>query len=261
MTNDFALFPVPPVASPSSPEENGAYWKGRYATVYCGDSRNILPGLRADGFGSDLIATDPPYGQSWRSGRRNTKFDAIAGDDGSLDVPAVLDLALKTLRRGRHLYVFGKIDLTGLPVTEAAELIWDKGVLGPGDLTCAWGPMHEPIQFCTYEISAANRAKGYGRLSARLRRGSVLSFQRPHGSAVTRHPTEKPVPLMRALIESSTVVGETVLDPFAGVGSTLVAAVAAGRHAVGIELEERYCEIAARRLEKVEELAAAIEDL
>jgi DNA modification methylase len=62
------------------------------------------------------------------------------------------------------------------------------------------------------------------------------------------HPTEKPVMLLRQLIEASSLHGDVVLDPFLGSGSTVVAARTEGRRAVGIEIEERYCEIAAKRL-------------
>ena len=73
-----------------------------------------------------------------------------------------------------------------------------------------------------------------------------------------RHPTEKPVALMRLLIESSSLPGEIVLDPFAGVGSALVAAVVTGRRAIGIEIDKRYAEIAAERLRDAEAIAREI---
>lgn len=63
-----------------------------------------------------------------------------------------------------------------------------------------------------------------------------------------KHPCEKPLPMLEHMISVSSRAGATILDPFAGSGSTLVAAKRLGRHAVGVELEERYCEIAARRL-------------
>jgi site-specific DNA-methyltransferase (adenine-specific) len=62
------------------------------------------------------------------------------------------------------------------------------------------------------------------------------------------HPTQKPVALMRWLIERFTKTGERILDPYMGSGSTLVAAKSVDRRAIGIEIEERYCEIAAKRL-------------
>jgi site-specific DNA-methyltransferase (adenine-specific) len=62
------------------------------------------------------------------------------------------------------------------------------------------------------------------------------------------HPTEKPEPLMAELVTLFTDPGETILDPFMGSGTTLVAAKRLGRKAIGIEIEEKYCEIAAKRL-------------
>jgi site-specific DNA-methyltransferase (adenine-specific) len=81
-----------------------------------------------------------------------------------------------------------------------------------------------------------------------VRKESVIRCQRPQGAATGRHPNEKPVRLLRELIESSSVMGETVLDPFAGSGSTGVAAALEGRRAVLIEIDERYCELAASRI-------------
>jgi site-specific DNA-methyltransferase (adenine-specific) len=90
-----------------------------------------------------------------------------------------------------------------------------------------------------------------GKLSARIRRGSVLRARRANADAVTNHPTEKPVSILREMIESSSCLDDVILDPFAGSGSTLVAARMEGRRGIGIELDERYCEIAARRLSQM----------
>lgn len=220
------------------------YYQDDSVTLHHGDCREVLPTLGRDAV--DLIVTDPPYGVDFKSNRGN--HDRIAGDDGSLDIPACLALACKSLRRGRHAYVFGGLDLTTTPLAAAVELIWDKQIVGMGDLSLPWAKSHEPITFAVYEPSKANREKGYGALAARMRQGSVLRVQRVTGGASLRHPTEKPVPLLRQLIESSSVWGETVLDPFVGVGSTLIAARLEGRKAIGIELDERYCEAAATRL-------------
>lgn len=228
------------------------------ATVWHGRAEDILPTLDRDSV--DMIATDPPYGQQWQSNRRTDRLAELVGDDGTLDLNAVIGMGLRVLRRARHVYVFGPFDPAGLPLCGVAGLVWDKGKTGTGDLTCPWGPSHEPITFATYEISKANRAKGYGRLAARLRSGTVLHVPRKNSGQVGRHPTEKPVRLMRQLIESSSCLGETVLDPFAGSGSTLVAAVLAGRRAVGIECDERYIPTIDARLREAEAIADQIED-
>lgn len=221
------------------------YYADEAVTIYHGDARTLLPTLSRDSI--DLIVTDPPYGIRYESNRGHD-HGVITGDDGALDVAATLSIACKALRRGRHAYIFGEINLSTTPLAAQVELIWDKGIVGMGDLTMPWSTSHEPITFAVYEPSAANRAKGYGRLSARIRKGSVIRSMRTNGAATTRHPTEKPVDILRQLIESSSCMGEMVLDPFMGVGSTLVAAVLEGRKAIGIEIEERYCEIAAARL-------------
>ena len=222
------------------------YYDDGTCIIYHGDCREILPRLAQESI--DLVVTDPPYGVGWRSNWRRVSFSPIEGDSGSFDVAAALALTFPALRPGRHFYSFGRVELAGLPLVSPVELIWDKGIVGPGDLTLPWGPAHEPITFAVYRPSKANRDDGRGRLAARLRQGSVLRVPRLHSRAVVAHPSEKPVDLLRQLIESSSILGETVLDPFMGSGSTLEAAKLEGRHAIGIEVEESYCEIAAKRL-------------
>jgi len=109
-------------------------------------------------------------------------------------------------------------------------LVWDKGHMGMG---MPWRNQHELIAFgkkTAGEIRAGNR-------------GNVLRVART-GNKV--HPTEKPIDLCSAVL-SNAALG-TVLDPFMGSGTTLRAAKDLGRKAIGIEIEERYCEIAAERL-------------
>jgi site-specific DNA-methyltransferase (adenine-specific) len=220
------------------------YYQDADVTLYHGDCREVrlTPGS------VDLLLADPPYGVNWQSGLRQQAFDLIANDGGTFPLLDVLGGLLPALKRGRHLYVFGLEDFGTLPVAASTELIWDKEMTGPGDLALPWGPGHERILLGCYKISKANRDDGYGRLAARLRRHSVIRCPRINAAAVTRHPTEKPVPLLRELIESSSSMGELVFDPYAGSGSTLVAAKLEGRRAIGIELDERYCAVAAERL-------------
>jgi DNA modification methylase len=222
------------------------YYQGRGITLYHGDCLDVLPTLKPASV--DLIVTDPPYGVNWQSGIRKASFDVLTNDDGDLDVRAVLDAALRTLRYSRHIYVFGPCAFDGLPIGGTCELIWDKTKASLGDLSSPWGSSHERISFGVYAPTKANRVRGDGRLAARLRKGSVLRVPRLSATAVTKHPTEKPVYLIRQLIESSSLLGETVLDPFAGSGSTLIAAAIEGRQAIGIEIDERYCAVTAERI-------------
>lgn len=219
------------------------YYERGDVVLYHADCRDVRPAC-------DLIVTDPPYGGEFVSNRSGGRWGVLAGDDDPRMVEAALAEALKGLRRGRHVYIFnGRLDLSGLPLCGVTDLVWDKSIIGMGDLTSPWGPAHETIVFATYEISKSNRDKGYGNLSARIRKGSVIRELRPNSGRVKHHPTEKPVSVLRQLIESSSVMGETVYDPFAGSGSTLVAAALEGRKAVGSEVDERYCEIAVKRIE------------
>lgn len=218
------------------------YYQKDGVTLYLGDCAELeVP--------CDLIVTDPPYGQQFKSGKTEL-WGPIHGDDDKAGIQLRLAHALKRLPRNRHVYVFkGDLDLAALPLGGITEIVWDKEIIGMGDLTAPWGPQHETIIFATHQ-SHAGRDRGGGNLSARLRRGSVLRSQRSNSAAVVHHPTEKPVDILRQMIESSSVLGETVYDPFAGSGSTLIAAALEGRIAVGCEIEERYCEIAAKRFER-----------
>jgi DNA modification methylase len=221
------------------------YYEHAGITIYHGDCREVLPTLGKSKV--DLVLTDPPYGVMWRSNHRSERFDFIEGDDSVEAAYAAIDLAIPCLKRFAHLYVFGRFALSTEFLSPAVELIWDKGMMNSGNLGCPWGNQHEYIQFHVYDSSRQNIAEGKGRLSARLRKGTVLSVQRLNSGAVT-HPAEKPIRLLRELIESSSCIEDLVLDPFCGVGSTLHAAALEGRRAIGIEIEEKYCEIAAKRL-------------
>lgn len=213
--------------------------------LYHGDCLEILPQIET----CDLLLTDPPYGINYKS-NRSLNHERIVGDENvELWIEAV-KVAAGKIRHNRHCYVFGNCELPE-PWTAQCELIWDKVNIGMGDLSSPWGPQHEYIQFGVHAPSKAHRKRGDGRLAARLRKGSVLRCLRKNGPGSRRHPTEKPVDILRQMIESSSNLGETVLDPFTGSGSTLVASMMEGRRAIGIELDEKYCERAATWLESV----------
>jgi DNA modification methylase len=223
------------------------------ATVHFGDARDILPRLTTESF--DLVVTDPPYGVEWQSGFRAEAFDQLLGDGGGerSDVAEVLRESVRLVGQKRHLYIFGPADvLEGLKVSAATPLIWDKGRPGMGDLASSWGPAHEDITF-TVSLHRHAGQRGQEKLPNRIRKGSVLRFPPITGRKV-RHPSEKPVDLLRELVESSSRQGELVLDPFAGVGSTGVAAILSGRRTFMVELKREYAEIAVDRIRRAEEI-------
>jgi site-specific DNA-methyltransferase (adenine-specific) len=116
-----------------------------------------------------------------------------------------------------------------------AVLVWDKGNhVGSGDLSFPWKSTSWEEVYIGGSGFAGRRTAG------------VLRFNAISPNFVTRdHPTEKPLALMRELI--SKCPPGVILDPFMGSGTTLRAAKDHGRPAIGIEIEERYCETAARR--------------
>jgi len=196
------------------------YYSDDSVTLYHGDCREITEWLQAD-----VLVTDPPYGMAHVSGWQSRP---IAGDQ----TLGVRDEVLE-LWAGKPAIVFGRWSLPR-PSGTRARLVWDKGEWpGMGDLKFPWGPSDEEI----YVIGDGFNGK---------REGTVIRANRLSGGAVADHPTPKPVVVMERLIAKCPP--GVIADPFAGSGSTLVAAKNLGRKAIGVELEERYCEIAAKRL-------------
>lgn len=195
------------------------YYESGGITIYHGDCREIDAWRSAD-----VLVSDPPFGMDYRSGWSGRTV-ANDGDVG------VRDAAL-ALWGAKPALVFGRWS-EPRPEGTRTVLTWDKGDWpGMGDLELPWGPSTEEI----YVL---------GRGFSGKRGGSIVRSPRIGGS-VSSHPTEKPVELLEQLIGKCP--DGLVADPFCGAGATLLAARNLGRRAIGIEIEERYCEIAARRL-------------
>ena len=220
------------------------YDDGKGIQIFLGDCRDVLPTLGP----VDAVITDPPYqsldanvlaGTTTRLVPRNGK--RLAGDDsgwfGTLPACAVLgilDTARALIRETGALYVFAdvKSGLELFPGWTRNVIVWDKQAIGMG---YAWRRMHEWI---AYQPMKAHR----------LRDMSLGDIIRCPGVEEKQHPTEKPVGVIKPLILNSTDPGETILDPFMGSGTTLRAAKDLGRRCIGIELEEKWAEVAAKRL-------------
>lgn len=199
------------------------YYEDGLVTLYHGDCLEVDAWL-----GADVLVTDPPYGMAYRSGRSDRHAD-IAGD-ATLDAR---DAAL-ALWGDRPALVFGTWKQPR-PAGVRQLIVWDKrgGAGFSGDLNMPWADITE-------EVYVLGRGWRGGRRPAIISIPTLPSQNRPD------HPTPKPVPLMGQLIEC-TPEG-TIADPFAGSGATLIAARNAGRCAIGVEIEERYCELIASRL-------------
>jgi site-specific DNA-methyltransferase (adenine-specific) len=203
------------------------YYQDDLVTLYHGDCL-----LETDWLQADALVTDPPYGIAYKSNQRRSVLARSIQNDEST---AVRDKALEMWGNEKAALIFGS---WRKPRPEATRmlLVWDtKGALGMGDLTIPWKPAHQ-------EIYVVNRKGFTGK-----RTTDVLTFAPVQSMSRNgrMHPHQKPVPLLEELI--SKTVG-TIADPFAGVGSTLVAAANLGRPIIGFEMEEMYCEKAANRL-------------
>lgn len=221
------------------------YYAEGGVTIYHGDALEVLPTLERNSV--DLLVTDPPWGVGFVGRAKVEVHGRIVGDENESVAHEVLAASCRVLRPFRHAYVFGPETLIRPPLAASAQLIWDKVIVSGGDCSLPWSKNWEPITFAMNVPTESARERGSGRLSARLRKGAVIRCQRTNGQATKYHPTQKPVEVLRQLIESSSILGEWVLDPFMGVGSTLVAAIAEERRSIGIEVEEKYCERAAER--------------
>ena len=202
------------------------YYTDDLVTLYHGDCLEIDEWLTAD-----VLVTDPPYGINYRSGsRRDTLAASIAGDKDT----AARDSALAAWG-DRPALVFGTWRIPR-PAATHTRLIWDtKGALGMGDLSVPWKPSDQEI----YVIG-----KGFtGRRDSNVLTCAPVQSLARNGRL---HPHEKPIALLSRLLAKCPP--GVIADPFAGSGSTLVAAHESRRRAIGVELEERYCEIIARRL-------------
>lgn len=212
------------------------YYQDGQVTLYQGDCREVLPTLEP----VDLILTDPPYGVSYVSNYTVGQGVRPITNDGTRLSLALYRTVLPLLRAD-HVLWFTRWDAwpdvwadLGQWFPMRGLLVWDKGSPGMGDLR-HWGPSYELI-------ASAGTAKLSG-----SRDGSILRHNAPPPSS-RLHPTEKPQSLLRYLLEK--VNPSTVLDPFAGSGSTLVAASSQGRRAIGVEIDERNCEVIAKRFEQ-----------
>lgn len=184
------------------------YYTDEFVTIYHDDCREVVPRLS-----TDVLLTDPPYGIGLAANPFRQKFARSDWDAAPPD-----DAVLKSFIAANEQSIVWGGNYFGLPAHQRF-LVWDK--VQPENFSSA---------MC--EIAWTNLSG-----PAKLFKKRVVGYEK-------FHPTQKPVELMRWCL---TFTEGVVVDPFMGSGTTLRAAKDLGRKAIGIELEERYCEIAAQR--------------
>jgi DNA modification methylase len=201
------------------------YYQDEQATIYHGDCREIMPTLDFD-----IIVTDPPYGISIDTNYSSflpagKKHKKVHGDDRPFD-PAM----------------FGNYPTAMFGVNHYAQRVPEK---------CTWHIWDKreelPSNFLAdAEMWATTWPSGPTRIYRHKWFGIARPANRP-GDGFD-HPTAKPLALMRYIIEEPRTPDGIIFDPFMGSGTTLVAAKQLGRKAIGIEINEEYCQIAVNRL-------------
>lgn len=238
------------------------YFQDTHVTLYNGDCRAILPQLCGD-----VILTDPPYGET------SLTWDVPVRD--------WLPLARAALAPHGSLWCWGSLRALLAAAAEfsswqfAQDIVWEKHN-GSSFHADRFRRVHEHVthwypagvawaDVYTQVVTTPDATKRIIRKKVRPShmgaRGSsvylsedggprlmrsVLCAPSCHGTAI--HPTEKPIAILLPLLQYSCPPGGTVIDPFAGSASTLDAARRIGRRAIGIEIDEKFCHLAARRL-------------
>ena len=215
--------------------------------LYNDDCLNVLKDIGDDSI--DLVVTDPPYEviTGGRNGGVKGKPSGILTENKQLmkSIPKAdlwLSECFRVMKDGTHIYIMtNTLNLTSyLNIVNTVGfklhnlLVWNKNNTTPN----RWY-----MKNCEYVIFAR---KGFAKSINNPSSQTVHSFDNIIGNK--QHPTEKPVELMKLYVENSSQVGDTVLDPFMGSGSTGVACKELGRNFIGIELDKQYFDIAESRI-------------
>lgn len=229
------------------------YYEDEYVELHHGDCRDISDWLKAD-----ALVTDPPYGRAWKQGnikgarwlnaQDSDAHDGIANDCDT----GVRDAALAAWG-DRPWIVFGDLMLEPPVGTKLTGVYWkDSGTSGFRGAIAGVRRDAEAIYF------GGSHKSGLGGTSSVFRFGGSVSGS--HGlTGMTGHPHTKPVGLMETLIEK--IPTGIIADPFSGSGATLIAARNLGRKVIGVEIEEKYCELIVKRLaQQAFDFTALMED-
>lgn len=217
------------------------YYEEDGIVIYHGDCREVLPTLGP----VDLVLTDPPYGVYLEAKRQKQRGGGVISRDGRYsfdDTPdyissVVIPVIRDCIERARRVVLTpGTRNLWLYPPADDVGCFFSAAGTGMG----RWGfTCMQPILYYGsdpyLENCEGSRPNSHGQTY-------------PNDANQINHPCAKPMKMWRWLTNRSSASDDTILDPFMGSGTTLRAAKDLGRKAIGIELEEKYCEIAAKRL-------------
>ena len=215
------------------------YFQDDAVTIYHADNRDILPLLEPGSI--DLVLTDPPYELVASGGgigaQRKYLHDIEGFTDGGFDIGLLAPF--------RNWMTFcSKAQIARLIArAEAARQRWMLVTWNKPNPTPLSNGNYLPDT--EYVVHAFDSGCLYGDYAARTR-----FIVHPAEGSRWGHPNEKPLAVVKKLIRTGSDKSHTILDPFMGSGTTLRAAKDLGRKAIGIEIEERYCEIAAKRMQQ-----------
>lgn len=195
------------------------YYQDDYCTIYHGDCLELLPGIEAD-----CVVTDPPYGFHKAVWDETFSLDWAEAAAQCAPVMALMPGVWNLPSCPRHI---GRLEYRWTLVGYLTNGM-TRGCIGFGN----WIPC---LMYSAEGVSLFVQ-------DGDIKRFAVGTSDKPN------HPSPKPLDFMEWVV--SRTPGHTVLDPFMGSGTTLVAAKQLGRKAIGIEIEERYCEIAVQRLQQ-----------
>lgn len=219
------------------------YFERDGIVIYHGDCREILPLLS----GFDVVITDPPYGVGLEAKSAKRRGGGVVRRAGTYSVPdtpeyiasVVIPVIAMCIERSKAVAVTPGIrNLWLYPPADDLGGFYSAAATGMGK----WGfTAIQPILY--YGSDPYLRTRQGSRSNSH---GQTY----PNDANDIDHPCAKPIRMWRWLVSRASLPGEVICDPFMGSGTTLRAAMDLGRCAIGIELEERYCEIAARRLQQ-----------
>lgn len=216
------------------------YYSDETVTLYLGDCREVLPSLPA----AAVIATDPPYASAAATattGWAKQKWGGNWGDMSLVSLMTETTLNAANLAADHETYWFADhlsyavlIPIFFRRYSIVQSIVWDRDMLGMGAY------YRKQTEFIVY-----GRTRNAPEFVSRTAR-DLIRLKPDY--AAREHPAQKPVGLMVELLKNSAP--GLVLDPYVGSGTTLIAARMLGRPAVGVEIEERYCEAIAKRLQQ-----------